>query len=361
MAAERTEQATPRRREEARKRGDIPRSVEVNAAISLLTGWIVLFVFGAVMVERMMGIMRWQFTTLDRSDMTFSDLRSMTNDLGMEIFRILLPLVGLLMIAGFVTGLGQAGFQVSLAGLKPQPQRLNPAAGIKRLFGLTGLGNLAKSLVKLAIVGGATWIVLSDRIMQFGTYVGSDYQLTMNALVDTAWRLGIAVGGIFFVLAFVDYVLTRWNYSRRLKMTRQEVREELKQSEGNPEIRAARRRQQRAMLRNRMIAAVPTADIVITNPLEFAVAIRYDPERNAAPVVVAKGRRLLADRIRELARLHEIPIVPNPPLARALYQSVEVGWEIPADLYAAVADVLAYIYSLRTGQPQWLRERQAMS
>jgi flagellar biosynthetic protein FlhB len=191
--------------------------------------------------------------------------------------------------------------------------------------------------------------------------VGSDYQLTMNALVDTAWRLGLTVGGIFFVLAAVDYALTRWNYARRLRMTRQEVREELKQSEGNPEVRAARRRAQRALTRNRMIAAVPTADVVITNPLEFAVAIRYDPKRNRAPVVVAKGRRLLADRIRELARRHEVPIVPNPPLARALYQNVEVGWEIPADLYAAVADVLAYIYSLRTGQTQWLRDRQATS
>lgn len=361
MAAERTEQATPRRREEARKRGDIPRSIELNAAVSLLAGWIILFVFGAVMMERMMGIMRWQFTTLDRPDMTVTDLSSMTNDLGMEVFRILLPLVGLLLIVGFVVGLGQAGFQLSMACLKPQPQRLNPAMGLKRLFGPSGLGNLAKSIVKLVIIGVATWIILRDRIVELGTYVGSDYRLTMNLLVDISWRLGLAVGGIFLVMAFSDYALTRWNYSRRLKMTRQEVREELKQSEGNPEIRAARRRQQRAMMRNRMIAAVPTADAVITNPLEFAVAIRYDPENNRAPVVVAKGRRLLADRIRELARQHDIPIVPNPPLARALYQTVEVGWEIPADLYAAVADILAYIYSLRSGsgQPQWLRERQA--
>ena len=359
MAAERTEQATPRRRDEARKRGDIPRSVEINSAFALLTAWIVLFVFGAVMVERMLGIMRWQFQTLDREDMTMADLRSMTNDLGMEMFEILLPLVGMLMLVGFVVGLGQAGFQISLAGLKPQPQRLNPAAGFKRIFGLTGLGNLAKSLLKLIIIGGATWIVLRERIEMFGTYVGSDYQLTMIALVDTAWRLGLTVGGIFMILAIVDYALTRWNFARRLRMTRQEVREETKQSEGNPEVRAAIRRQQRAMSRNRMIAAVPYADVVITNPLEIAIAIRYDPERNRAPVVVAKGRRLLADRIRELARQHEIPIVPNRPLARALYDSAEVGWEIPADLYAAVADVLAYIYSLRSGQPGWLRDRLA--
>ncbi|MEZ4520604.1 MAG: flagellar biosynthesis protein FlhB [Thermomicrobiales bacterium] len=361
MAAERTEQATPRRREEARKRGDIPRSVEVNSAVSLLTAWIVLFVFGAVMVERMMGIMRWQFQTLDREDMSFADLRAMTNDLGMEMFSILLPLIGLLMLVGFVVGLGQSGFQLSLAGLKPQPQRLNPAAGLKRIFGLTGLGNLAKSILKLIIIGGATWMVLRDRIQEFGTYVGSDYRLTMHALADTAWRLGLTVGGIFLILAIVDYALTRWNYARRLRMTRQEVKEETKQSEGNPEIRAAIRRQQRAMSRNRMIAAVPTADIIITNPLEIAVALRYDPDSNRAPVVVAKGRRLLADRIRDIARQHEIPIVPNRPLARALYQNVEVGWEIPADLYAAVADIRAYIYSLRSGQPQWLRNRMASS
>ncbi|MEZ4569660.1 MAG: EscU/YscU/HrcU family type III secretion system export apparatus switch protein [Thermomicrobiales bacterium] len=233
MAAERTEQATPRRREEARKRGDIPRSVEVNSAVSLLTAWIVLFVFGAVMVERMMGIMRWQFQTLDREDMSFADLRAMTNDLGMEMFSILLPLIGLLMLVGFVVGLGQSGFQLSLAGLKPQPQRLNPAAGLKRIFGLTGLGNLAKSILKLIIIGGATWMVLRDRIQEFGTYVGSDYRLTMHALADTAWRLGLTVGGIFLILAIVDYALTRWNYARRLRMTRQEVKEETKQSEGN--------------------------------------------------------------------------------------------------------------------------------
>lgn len=359
MAAERTEQATPRRREEARKRGDIPRSVEINSAFSLLTAWIILFVFGAVMVERMMGIMRWQFQTLDREDMSFADLRAMTYNLGMEMFAILLPLVGLLMLVGFVVGLGQSGFHLSLAGLKPQPQRLNPAAGFKRIFGLTGLGNLAKSLLKLVIIGGATWIILRERIEQFGTYVGSDYRLTMNALVDTVWRLGLTVGGIFMVLAVIDYALTRWNYARRLRMTRQEVREESKQAEGNPEIRAAIRRQQRAMSRNRMIAAVPNADVVITNPLEIAVAIRYDPERSRAPVVVAKGRLLLADRIRDIARQNDIPIVPNRPLARTLYETVEVGWEIPADLYAAVADVLAYIYSLRTGHPGWLRERLA--
>ncbi len=359
MAAERTEQATPRRREEARKRGDIPRSMEVNSAFSLLTAWIVLFIFGAVMVERMVNIMRWQFQTLDREDMTITDLRVMTDELGMELFSILLPLVGLLMLVGFVVGLGQSGLHLSLAGLKPQPQRLNPAAGLKRIFGLTGLGNLAKSLLKLVIIGSATYMVLQDRIEQFGTYVGSDYRLTMMALVDTTWQLGLTVGGIFMVLAIADYALTRWNYARRLKMTRQEVREETKQSEGNPEIRAAIRRQQRAMSRNRMIAAVPTADVIVTNPLEIAVAIRYDPENNRAPVVVAKGRRLLADRIRDIARQHNVPIVPNRPLARALYENVEVGWEVPADLYAAVADVLAYIYSLRTGHPGWLRERLA--
>lgn len=359
MAAERTEQATPRRRDEARKRGDIPRSIEINSAISLISAWVILFVFGAVMVERMVGIMRWQFQTLHRDDITVTDLRELTYVLGMEMFAILLPFVGLLLIIGFVVGLGQAGFKLSLGGLKPQPQRLNPAAGFKRLFGLTGLGNLGKSLLKLFIIGGATWLVLRDRIELFGTYVGSDYRLTMQALADTAWRLGLIVGGIYLVLAIVDYALTRWNYARRLRMTRQEVREETKQVEGNPEVRAAIRRSQRAMSRNRMIAAVPDADVVITNPLEIAVAIRYDPENNRAPVVVAKGRLLLADRIRDLARQHDVPIVPNRPLARALYSTVEVGWEVPADLYATVADILAYIYSLRSGQPMWLRERLA--
>lgn len=359
MAAERNQAPTPRRREEARKRGDIPRSVELNSAIALLAAWFILFVFGAVMIERMIGIMRWQFTTLDREDITVEELRAMVNDLGMEMFEILLPLLGLLVVVGFIVGLGQSGFQLSLAGLKPQPQRLNPAAGLKRIFGLSGLGQLAKSLFKLAIIGVATWIILQDRIQQFGTYVGSDYRLTVRALVDTAWRLGLIVGGIFFVLAAADYALTRWNYTRRLRMTHQELREEMKQTEGNPEIRGAIRRQQRAMARNRMMAAVPTADVIITNPLEIAVAIRYDPERNNAPVVVAKGRRLLADRIRELAWQHGVPIVPNRPLARALYQTVEVGWEIPADLYAAVADILAYVYSLRRdAQPRWLRDRQ---
>lgn len=360
MAAERNQQATPRRRDEARKRGDIPRSVEINSAVALLAAWILLFIFGAVMIERMLGIMRWQFTTLHREDMTIEELQTMARELGMEMFEILLPLMGLLMVIGIVVGLGQAGFQLSMAGLKPQPQRLNPAAGLKRIFGLTGLGNLAKSLFKLAIIGVATWIILQDRIQEFGAYVGSDYHLTAAALVDTSWRLGLTVGGIFLVLAFADYIMTRWNYSRRLRMTFQEVREEMKQTEGNPEIRAAIRRQQRAMSRNRMMAAVPTADVIITNPLEIAVAIRYDPERNNAPVVVAKGRRLLADRIRELAWQHSVPIVPNRPLARALYQTVEIGWEVPADLYAAVADILAFVYSTRREQqPQWLRDRQA--
>ena len=339
-----TEQATPRRREKARERGQVARSRELPAALALLT--LTMLVWWQAEVWRL----QWRDFLARTLPLPSSDMKAYLTLLqrtAMLVFRCGAPPLVLSWLIAAAGVVGQGGFVLAPAALSLKPEKLNPASNLSRLFSLTSLRRLLKSLLPAAylVYLGITLISTQwDKIL---------HSCFLTPRAASAWMFELAYGlawkaGLVFAVWFLfDYLLERLSFERQLRMSRQEIREEVKETEGQPMVRSRLRRLQRQMRKRRMLKDVPRATVVVTNPTEFAVALEYRPEDMPAPVVVAKGQRLLARLIKREANWHGIPIIENPPLAQALYRSVEVGQTIPAKLYAAVAEILAFIYRLQ--------------
>lgn len=347
MSSERTERATPRRRQEARRRGQVPRSTELSAAAGLLGSVVFLRWYGGYAVNTLAGAMRGSFGNLGGDDITPLTVQRLGWDAGMVFLRVAGPLIGVGLVVGVLATVAQSGLVLAPAALKPDFSRVNPAQGFQRIFSRRGAFEAGKALLKLVIVGGLTYPAIQRAIEQFAGMTGGDLGSIARTMTATLGQIALRAGGAYFVLALADYAYQRWDYERRLRMTRQELREELKLSEGNPELKSRLRRLQRQMARGRMMTAVPKATVVLANPTHLAVAIRYEMDM-AAPVVLAKGSGWMAERIKEVARAHAIPVVENKPLAQTLFRMTDIGMEIPMALYEAVADVIAYVYRLRT-------------
>lgn len=346
MPGERTEAPTPRRVREARRRGEVARSPELASLAVLLAGAAGLKLLGPWMAGELGQLVREALTVERAEAYDAAALARSGRGAATSFLRLLGPWLAIVAIAGVGANLVQTGFVLSGTPLRPRLSVLNPVNGARRLFGLDGLVGLAKAIVKLAVVAAVVSLTLVrqvEEIAALGTLpLGAATARSVELVFELAWR-GLAA---FAVVTAADFLWQRWRYQRSLRMSKQEVREEYKETEGNPEIKAAWRRRRHQLL-NRMIAAVPKADVVVTNPVHYAVALKYDPVSMQAPVVVAKGERLLAQRIKEVARRHGVPIVEEPALARALFRAVPVGKPIPASLYRAVAEVLAWVYTLR--------------
>ena len=338
----RTEQATPRRRERARTEGNVPRSRELSSALSLIT--LVLFLWWYP--HNWKGDWREMLESV-LNYAAHNDITAGTPVFNWVILRTFvwagpsLAMIWVLALAGsFVTG----GFVVAPEALAPKPERLNPANNLGKLFSINGLQGLLKSLIPTAFVLYITLAIMTrdwGQILQMSRVgVRSSVGWMFSRLFEVSWK-----GSLVFILwAGFDVLMARLSFERQMRMTRQEVRQDFKEMEGNPVIRGRIRRLQREMRRRRMVRDVARATVVVTNPNEYAVALEYNPESMAAPVVLAKGRNLLAQKIKREARWHGIPIVENPPLAQALYRAAEVGQTIPAKLYTAVAEILAFIF-----------------
>jgi len=309
-----------------------------------------LYGLGTVVGGRLLAMMRdaFAFSRAEALDEAMP-LRALGTAAGDALLSTA-PLLGLLLVAALVAPLLIGGWNVSSEALVPKWERLDPVRGFGRLFSVAGLIELGKSLARFAIVGGAGALVLwwqADELLALGTRplqgaIGESLRLTGLAL--------LALAASLVLIAAVDAPLALWQHRRALRMTRQEVRDELRENEGNPEVRGKIRARQQAVARSRMMQEVPRADVVVTNPTHYAVALRYDERRARAPVVVAKGADLIAARIRGIAEEHGVPVLEAPPLARALHATCELGEEIPARLYASVAQVLAYVYQLRAAR-----------
>jgi len=344
---ERTEQPTPKRLEDARNKGQVLRSRELNTLFTTFGASVALLAFGGAMGERLVDSTR-RLMTLDRA-LAF-DTRLMlaqAYDAAAELVRMQLPLFAAVAAAAFAGPAVLGGIRFSAEAMGLKLEHLDPLKGFKRMFSANSLLEVVKSLLKVGWLGSVAWAVgaaLQDHILSLG-------HLPLEAaLADALWMLALALLILSLALlpiAAIDVPHQWWQHMSKLKMTRQEVRDELKDVEGNPEIKGRVRQQQRELAQRRMMEEVPTADVVITNPTHFAVALRYDPRGNAAPRVVAKGVDLVAERIRAVARDSNVPLFEAPPLARALYWSTELGRTIPGGLYVAVARVLAYVYQLR--------------
>lgn len=346
FAEERREAPTQRRREQARQRGQIFRSVELTSAITLLIVFGALHFMAPILAVEVANWTR-RFLSEPVRDWTIPDLQVMAGSATMLWARVSLPLLALGAVLGLTIGLLQTGFAFSGAGLVPQFSHLSPLRGFQRIFSLRAAVDFLKSMLKLAVLAAVAYFTVRDAARSFPLLV--DLEPAAIAATVAGWvdRLGWRTALAFLALAVADFFYQRWEYERNLRMTHGEVREEAKETEGDPQVRGQRRRRQREMARQRMIHEVERAQVVVTNPDHYAVALRYEPEKQAAPVVVAKGKGYLAQRIKDEARRHAVAIVEDPPLARALYRSVEVGRPIPEDLYQAVAEVLAFVWRLK--------------
>jgi flagellar biosynthetic protein FlhB len=347
---ERTEQPTGKRLEEARKEGRVPRSPDLSAAAVLLIAGTGLRMFGPSIGASLAGLMR---SGLDLSSAQMFDPQLALATAGNELLHALIacaPLFGLTVVAALAAPLALGGWNFSFEALAPNFSRLDPIAGFARLFSLRGAVELGKAFAKFLLVAGTAFLVLRNeapRMLDLGkepltAALGDAVGLVANALLIMSGTLGL--------IAAVDVPWQLWQHHKELRMTREEIREEHKESEGSPENKMRLRRAQRDLSRRRMMHDVPKADVVVTNPTHFAVALRYDESRMRAPRVVAKGADLIAARIRAIATEHSVPVFEAPPLARALFHNVEIGGEIPAELYVAVAQVLTYIYRLKTAR-----------
>lgn len=346
---ERTHPATPRRLEQAAEEGQVAHSLELNTFLMLMTGTAGLWLLGASVVDRLSQLLAHGLTFEARAVTDPVAMIGRLYEFAGEGLLALLPLFGLLFAAAFIAPLALTG-RLQFAAIRFDAAHVNPLSGFARMFSSHGAMELVKAIVKTLIVGGiAAWALSRDleqllRLVDLGPEAGIR---SLGSIVGLTTF--IVVGGLLLVAA-LDVPFQLWSFFRRLRMTREEVRQEMKETDGDPFVKGQIRRAQREAARRRMMNEVPTADVIVTNPTHYAVALRYDGEKMRAPRVVAKGADLVARRIRELGAEHRVPVLEAPPLARALYHHTELGDEIPEALYTTVAEVLAYVFQLRRHQ-----------
>ncbi len=342
-----TEEATPRRREEARQRGQVFKSMELITSLSLLGTYGVLRMLGPYMGARVLHYARILWEEGARQDWSEAGVRVLLLNAVLLVAIVVAPVALGAMVVGLVANYLQVGFLFTLEPLVPSFDRVNPFSGIKRVFSRRALVELAKSLAKIGLIGYIAYKTVADDLDTFPMLLGMDLEQVVLFLADLVSRLLLWVGLSMLALAIADYAYQRYEYEVSLRMSKFEVKQEFKQTEGNPEIRQKIRQKQREASRRRMMHDVRKADVVVTNPTHYAVALEYKRESMSAPKVLAKGQGLIALRIRELATEHDVPIVENPPLARELHRVTDIGQDIPGDLYQAVAEVLAFVYQLK--------------
>jgi flagellar biosynthetic protein FlhB len=346
-SGEKTFDATPHRREEAREQGQVAFSQDLGSAALLMLGASLLLMMGGGLMEFCAKVMRHYLADVGDLHATQETMLHDWLELAGPLAMVLLPILGLMMLGGVLSSIMQVGFLWLPDKLAPDISRVSPMAGLKRIFSLAGTARLGFGLVKVLVVSCVSIAVLWMRWDDVVRSTSLDMPQFATFLVDICLKTVLWIGFVLLILAVLDYGLQRWKYEQDLKMTHQEVREEMKNIQGDPQVVARRRAIQRQLVMNRISSSVPKADVVVTNPTELAIAIQYDPDEMAAPVVVAKGAGVLAQRIRRLALENNIPVVERKPLAQMLYKEVDINKPIPADAYAAVAEVLAYVYQLK--------------
>ena len=348
-AQEKTEKPTPRRRREARKKGQVAKSQELNNVVIILSGTLFFLFLGSAFFIGISQIMKDVFLKLYSIEISSNNFFSYFTHGISIIFRLLFPMILILMVAGILIGVGQTGFMFTFDSIAPKFDRVNPIKGAQRLFSKRGAMEVLKAIFK---VGGISYLIFSSlkaNVNIFSNYTYMNLSEMVSSFTKILFSTLFKIIGFLFIIAIIDYAFQKFEFEKSIMMTKEEVKEEYKQTEGDPQVKSRIRSMQRQMARQRMMQEVPKAKVVITNPVHLAVALKYDNSMRA-PEVIAKGRRLIAEKIKEIAKEHNIPIVENPPLAHELYEKVEIGEEIPKELYKAVAEVLAYIYRLENAR-----------
>lgn len=349
---DKTEEPTAKRKQDARKKGQVPKSTELNSAVVLLAVFICLKNFGLNLYSKMFELMNLTFEVyMVKEDLfTNAGIMALATELAVRFFSALLPIFAFAMLVGVIANLMQTGLIFTTESIKPKFSNINPINGLKQTFSLKNTAEFfIKTILKVTVVGFIAYSTIKENytaiINTLNLNASSIAQYIMGTIID----LGIKISAWLVAVAVIDVVVQIRKHKKELRMTKQEIKEEFKQTEGNPQIKGKIKQKQRQMAVNRMMQQIPKADVVITNPTHFAVAIKYSPEESDAPLVIAKGQDYIALRIKEIAKENKVEIVENKALARTLYAAVEIGEPIPEELYQAVAEILAYVYSIKAG------------
>lgn len=345
---EKTEEATPKRLDKAREEGQVARSKELTTTMVLLAGVMGLIVFGGRLSDAMLGIMRFNFSMPREAAFDENLMLVHLGNTAVAAVFALIPYFILIIVAAVIGPVMLGGFLISAKAIAPKMSRMNPIKGLQRMFSLTSMIELVKSIAKILVVGAMAITML---VFYQTEMLGLAQLPLITALESTLSIVGwsvLAVTAAMILIVAIDVPFQLFDHAKKMKMTLQEVKDEMKDSEGKPEVKGRIRQLQREMAQRRMMEAIPDADVVITNPEHFSVALKYDVDGGGAPLVVAKGADFMAIKIREVANAHDVLIIPIPPLTRAIYFTTEIDEEIPANLYLAVAQVLAYVFQLRS-------------
>lgn len=350
---EKTEPATEKKKSDARDEGQVAKSKEIENAFSIMAAFLILRFYASVIGEKIVGMFSLVYDDIPSYIKNYggkineTDITGLYSMVLMQVLLIILPVLLITFAVSFVCDVAQVKWHPTLKPLKPKGSKLNPLNGFKRIFSKQALVELLKSILKIGIIAWVAYSYLKKNstglFLLYDVTLESGIAGTCNLLIN----MGIRISMAYLIIAFSDYAYQRWKFNDDLKMTKQEVKDEFKQQEGDPQVKGKIRQKMQQASRRRMMQDVPKADVVITNPTHYAVALLYDSEQYDAPVVLAKGADYLAQKIKEIARDNDVEIVENKPLARMLYANVEVGEMVPPELYQGVAEVLAFVYKLK--------------
>jgi flagellar biosynthetic protein FlhB len=347
---EKTEKPTGKKLEKAREKGQVPKSPEVSSAFIILCVTTVLLAAGPWIFRSLMELMQGVFQNLGTLNLQGDSVRTFLGEIFIRFLIIMAPIMISVVVVGIAANVVQVGFLFTMEPLTPKLSKFNPITGMKKFVSLRSLTELVKSVLKILYIGTIAWLVLRGELDSLPSLIHMSVGQIIGFIGVTCLKVMFYVGLAMMVLAVIDFTYQRWQHNKDLMMTKQEVKDEHKQSEGDPKVKSRIRQVQREMAARRMMAAVPDADVVITNPTHLAIAIKYDSKEMFAPQIVAKGAGLVAERIRAIAGENDVPVVENKPLARALFKDTDVDDFVPAELFRAVAEVLAYVYRLK-GNP----------
>jgi len=342
---DKTEEPTSKRRSDAKKKGQVGRSTELSTAFVLLIGFFTIKILAQSIYNELYAYMTYIFGHLDQT-LDVENIVNLFLEASIVFGKTALPIMLAIMLIGLGINFFQVGLNFNTEKLEPKLSNLNPINGVGRMFSKRSLVELVKSLLKIIVIGAFLYMVLKDQILAMPQFIYYDLDTSLGQMINIVLKMAFQICGVIMVIGVLDYGYQKWQTTQDLKMTKQEVKDEFKQTEGDPQIKGKIRQKQRQMAMARMMKEVPKADVIVTNPTHFAVALEYH-KGMTAPKVLAKGQDLVAQKIKAIGRENHVPLVENVPLARALYRTTEIGDFIPQELYQSVAEVLAYVYRLK--------------
>ncbi|EKN63675.1 flagellar biosynthetic protein FlhB [Neobacillus bataviensis LMG 21833] len=347
FAEEKTEKATPQKRKETRQKGQVAKSAEVSSSLLLLSFFLFLQFYGPYFAAHILVLFRDIFSSYLLLDVTAANTQKLFGDLTMITGEMVLPILAVLFVVALLSNYFQIGFLFTTENLKFQFKKINPLEGAKRILSIRSLVDLLKNILKIVLIGWTAYFLLHKEIAAFMHLSQLGVTQMIDYLFSVMIKMGISTSAVYTVIGAADFLYQKYDHEKKMKMSLKEIKDEHKKSEGDPLVKGKIKEMQRAMSLNRMMSDVPKADVIITNPTHYAIAIQYDANDGKAPVVIAKGVDFMAQKIKEIARENDIILTENKPLARALYANVEIGQEIPEELFKAVAEILAYVYRLK--------------